>query len=165
MATSVDGWKFMKAEDAISGKEGALYATIDNKVVQIAECKNISAKITKNKTEFKALGYRGTQHKATGWSGTGTLVIHYASSRFAKMMIDYAKSGIDQYFTLQIVNNDPTSKIGKQTVNLKDVNLDESEIAKLDTEAEFLDQSMNFTFSDVDIPDEFSELNSTTTKS
>ena len=165
MATSVEGWKFMKAEDAISGKEGALYATIDNKVVQIAECKNINAKITKNKTEFKALGYRGTQHKATGWSGTGTLVIHYASSRFAKMMIDYAKSGIDQYFTLQIVNKDPTSKIGKQTVNLKDVNLDESEIAKLDTEAEFLDQSMNFTFSDVDIPDEFTELNSTTTKS
>ena len=156
---------YMKASDAISGKEGSLSATIDGKVVEVAECKNINAKITKNKTEFKALGYRGTQHKATGWSGTGTLVIHYASSRFAKMMIDYAKSGIDQYFTLQIVNNDPTSKIGKQTVNLKDVNLDESEIAKLDTEAEFLDQSMNFTFSDVDIPDEFSELNSTTTKS
>ena len=160
MGTSVDGWKFMKAEDAISGKEGALYATIDGQTIQVAECKNISAKITKNKTEFKALGYRGTQHKATGWSGTGTLVVHYATSRFAKMMIDYAKDGKDQYFTLQIVNKDPTSTIGKQTVNLYDVNLDESEVAKLDTEAEFLDQSMNFTFSDIDMTDEFSEINS-----
>jgi len=155
MATSVEGWKFMKAEDAISGKEGALYATIDGETIQVAECKNISAKITKNKTEFKALGYRGTQHKATGWTGTGTLVIHYATSRFAKMMIDYAKNGKDTYFTLQIINDDPTSGIGRQTVNLYDVNLDESEIAKLDTDAEFLDQSMNFTFSDVDMPDEF----------
>lgn len=156
----MDNWKYMKAEDAISGKEGALYATINGNVSQVAECKSITAKITKNKTEFKALGYRGTQHKATGWSGTGTLVIHYATSKFAKMMIDYAKTGKDQYFKLQLINEDPTSNIGRQTVTLIDVNLDEAEIAKLDTDAEFLDQSMNFTFSDVDIPDEFKDLDS-----
>lgn len=155
-----DSWQFMKAGDAISGKEGQLWATIDGNVVQVAECKNISAKITKNKTEFKALGYRGTQHKATGWTGTGTLVIHYASSRWSKMMIDYAKDGIDTYFKLQIINEDPTSKLGKQTITLTDVNLDESEIAKLDVESEFLEQSMNFTFSGVEMTDEFKELNS-----
>lgn len=154
----MDGWSYMKAKDAISGKEGALYATIDGNVTQVAECKNITAKITKNKTEFKALGYRGTQQKAVGWTGTGTLVIHYASSRWAKMMIDYAKKGVDTYFKLQVVNEDPTSGIGKQTVTLIDVNLDEAEIAKLDTDADFLDQTMNFTFSDVEMPDEFSTL-------
>jgi len=153
-------WAYMKASDAISGKEGSLYATIDGKVIQVAECKSINAKITKNKTEFKALGYRGTQHKATGWSGSGTLTIHYASSRWAKMMIDYAKKGIDTYFKLQIINEDPTSSIGKQTVTLIDVNFDEAEIAKIDTDAEFLDETMNFTFSDVEMPDEFKELNS-----
>lgn len=158
MATSVDGWKYMKSSDAISGKEGALYATIDGEVIQVAECKNISAKITKNKSEFKALGYRGTQHKATGWNGTGTLVIHYATSRFIKMMVDYVKTGEDQYFKLQIVNKDPTSSLGTQTINLYDVNLDESEIAKLDTDADFLDQSMNFTFSDVELTSQFSEV-------
>ena len=154
----MDGWSYMKAKDAISGKEGALYATIDGNVTQVAECKSITAKITKNKTEFKALGYRGTQQKATGWTGTGTLTIHYATSKFAKMMIDYAKNGVDQYFKLQVVNEDPTSGIGRQTVTLIDVNLDEAEIAKLDTEADFLDQTMNFTFSDVEMPDEFSAL-------
>ena len=153
-----DNWQFMKAADAISGKEGTLYATIDGEVIAVAECKSVSAKITKQKTEFKALGYRGTQHKATGWSGTGTLTIHYATSRFAKMMIDYAKSGADQYFKLQITNEDPTSSIGKQIVTLTDVNLDEAEVAKLDTEAQFLDQQMNFTFSDVDMAKEFNAL-------
>ena len=159
-----DSWKYMEAKDAISGKEGALYATIENgekkEVKQVAECKNISEKITKNKSEFIALGYRGTQHKATGWTGTGTMVIHYASSRWAKMMIDYAKDGIDVYFKLQVINEDPTSSLGRQTVTLIDVNLDEAEIAKLDTEADFLDQSMNFTFSGVEMPDKFKELNS-----
>lgn len=154
-----DTWKYMKASDGISGKEGTLYATIDGKVVPVAECKSINAKITKNKTEFKALGYRGTQQKATGWTGTGTLTIHYATSRWAKMMVDYAKKGIDTYFKLQITNEDPTSSIGKQTVTLIDVNLDEAEVAKLDTDAEFLDEQMNFTFSDIEMPDEFAEIN------
>lgn len=152
-------WTYMKAEDAISGKEGTLYATINGNVTPVAECKSISAKITKNKSEFKALGHRGTQHKATGWTGTGTFAIHYASSRWSKMMIDYAKNGIDCYFKLQLTNEDPTSKIGRQTVTLIDCNLDEAEIAKLDTDAEFLDQSMNFTFSEVEMPEEFLDLN------
>lgn len=154
-----NNWKHMKAEDAISGKEGALFAIIDGNVEQVAECKNINAKITKNKSEFKALGYRGTQNKATGWTGAGTLVIHYASSKWAKMMIGYAKTGVDTYFTLQIINNDPTSKLGEQKVTLYDVNFDEAEIAKLDTEAEFLDESMSFTFSDADMDSEFKNIN------
>lgn len=155
----MNNWKYMKASDAISGKEGSLYATIDGSVVQVAECKSFTAKITKNKSEFKALGYRGTQQKATGWTGSGTLTIHYASSRWTKMMVDYAKKGIDTYFKLQAINEDPTSSIGKQTVVLIDVNFDEAEVAKLDTEADFLDQTMNFTFSDIELPDEFNELN------
>ena len=75
------------------------------------------------------------------------------------MVIDYAKTGKDTYFKLRLTNEDPTSNIGKQVVTLIDCNLDEAEIAKLDTEAEFLDESMNFTFSDVEMPEEFSELN------
>jgi len=152
-----DNWKYLKAGDAISGKEGYLYAVINNVQQQVAECKSITAKITKNKTEFKALGYRGTQHKATGWTGTGTLVIHYVTSKFAKMMIDYAKNGKDIYFQLNIINDDPTSSVGRQQVTLGAVNLDEAEIAKLDTEAQFLDQSMNFTFSEVDMTSEFTD--------
>jgi hypothetical protein len=148
----------MKAADAISGKEGTLYATIDGNVVAVAECKSFSAKIAKNKKEFKALGYRGTQHKATGWSGTGSMTIYYASSRWSKIMLDYVKNGVDNYFKLQCTNEDPTSRIGRQTVTLLDVNLDEDEIAKLDTEADFLEKTMNFTFSDLDMPDEFEEL-------
>ena len=115
----------MKAADAISGKEGTLYATINGEVVPVMECKNISAKIQKKKKEFNSLGHRGTQHKATGWSGSGSMTIYYASSSWTKMMIDYATKGIDTYFKLQITNSDPTSAIGTQTVTLVDVNIDD----------------------------------------
>lgn len=153
------GWSYMKAKDAISGTEGTLYATIDGEVIAIAECKSFSAKITKQKKEFKALGYRGVQHKTTGWSGTGEMVLYFASSRFVKMMINYAKTGKDEYFKLQATNEDPTSSIGRQTVTIMEVNLDEADIAKLNTESEFLEQAMSFTYSDVDMPDEFTAIN------
>ena len=156
---------FMKAKDAISGKEGELLATYTiggsqglgatGTPVVVAECKNITAKITKNKAEFKALGFRGTQYKATGWSGSGTLTIYYATSRWAKIMETYVKSGQDTYLTLKISNYDPTSDLNQQTILLHDVNFDEVEIAKLDVDAEFLDATMNFTFSNMEIVDEF----------
>jgi hypothetical protein len=149
---------YMKAKDAISGKEGTLLATIDGNVYEVAECKNITAKIDKNKSEFKALGYRGTQHKATGWSGTGSMEVYYASSRWTKMMIDYCKTGKDVYFSLLVVNNDPTSDIGEQRVKLLDVNMNSAEIAKLDVDADYLSSSSDFTFSDVELLDQFSEL-------
>lgn len=152
------GWNYMKAKDAISGTEGTLYATIDGEVIPIAECKSFSAKITKNKSEFKALGYRGVQHKATGWSGSGEMTLYFASSLFAKMMINYAKTGKDEYFKLQSTNEDPTSSIGRQTVTIMEVNLNEADISKLDTSAEYLDQSVGFTFSDVDMPEEFTAM-------
>lgn len=151
------GWTYMRARDAISGIEGTLYATIDGEVIPIAECKSFSAKITKNKSEFKALGYRGVQHKATGWSGSGEMTLYFATSRFAQMMIDYAKTGKDEYFMLQATNEDPTSTIGRQTVTIKEVNLNEADIAKLDTESEYLQQTLGFTFSDVDMPDKFTK--------
>lgn len=150
-------WTYLKAGDAISGKEGELYATIDGEVTQVAECRNITATITKNKVDFKSLGHRGTQHKATGWDGSGSMTVYYVSSKWAKMLIDYAKDGTDVYFKLTIKNSDPTSSIGTQNVTLMDVNINGMDIAKLDTDADFLDASIDFTFSDVEMLSSFDD--------
>ena len=156
-------WQYMKAQDAISGKEGTLIATWKNSSganenYSVAECKNINAKVTKNKSEFKSLGERATQHKAMGWTGTGTLTLHYASTKWASIMSQYANQGVDVYFTLTVTNHDPTSSLGTQTIVLYNVNLDEVELTKLDTEAEFLDQTMNFTFDGFEITSSFGPI-------
>ena len=40
------------------------------------------------------------------------------------MMLEYIKTGRDTYFDIQVINEDPTSSVGKQTVVLKKVNID-----------------------------------------
>ena len=148
----------LQAEDAINGKEGTCTAIIDGNVVEIMELMNITATVDKNKADFKALGSRATQHKATGWNGTGSATVRYVSSKWAKLILKYIKTGKDVYFDIIIKNEDPNSATGKQIIKVSKCNLDGTDIAKLDIDADFLDQSINFTFSDVDILTEFNEL-------
>ena len=149
----------IQAEDTINGREGVATVEIDGRVIELMELSNITATMEKNKTEFKAMGQRNTQNKATGWTGTGSATVRYVSSRWAKLMEKYAKTGKDTYFTIVITNDDPGSKAGKQIVQLLGCNLDSIDLAKLDVDSEILDQDVNFTFSDFNILNEFKELN------
>lgn len=98
---------------------------------------------------------RGEQHKAAGWSGSGTLTVYYVTSLFRELMIKYIKTGVDTYFDITVTNEDPTSSIGKQTTVLKDCNLDEVSMAMFDVESEVLEEDMGFTFDDVDLLNKF----------
>jgi len=146
---------FLKAGDTISGQEGRAYATINGQVEEMFYIKTLEAKIEKQKTEVKTLGRGGTQHKASGWTGSGSMTIYYVTTLFRQLMLNYIKTGKDVYFDVTIVNEDPTSSIGRQTVVLKGVNLDSTIVAKLDVDSEVLDEDIDFTFDDVDILDSF----------
>ena len=146
---------FLKAGDTISGQEGRAYATINGQVEEMFYIRTLEATIEKQKTEVRTLGRRGVQHKASGWNGTGTMTIYYVTTLFRQLMLDYIRNGRDVYFDITIVNEDPTSSIGRQTVVLKGVNLDSVMAARLDTETEVLDEEISFTFDDVDIMDSF----------
>ncbi|GFN35821.1 phage tail tube protein [Tepidimicrobium xylanilyticum] len=149
---------FMRVEDVISGKMGKAYATINGEVHEMLYLKNIEGRVEKKKVEIPVLGKTGTQHKAGGWSGTGTATVYYATSKFRELMLEYIKTGKDTYFDILVENEDPTSNIGKQTVILKGVNLDSAIMAKLDIESETLDEEISFTFNDVDMPNKFNPI-------
>lgn len=146
---------FFNLRDAISGQEGRAYVTINGQVEELFIAKSIEATVEKEKAEGKTLGRRGTQTKAIGWKGTGSMTIYYATKLFRQLMLEYMKTGKDTYFNLTIINEDPDSPLGKQTVVLKNVNLDSVILAKIDTDAEFLDEEISFTFDDADMLDSF----------
>jgi len=77
------------------------------------------------------------------------------TSRFRQMAAKYAKTGQDTYFNITIVNDDPTSTVGKQTVVLYNCNIDNVVLARLDTESDVLEDDIDFTFDDFDILDSF----------
>lgn len=148
----------LQAEDAVNGREGVATAEINGEVVELMELANLNINIEKTKTEFKAMGTRNTQNKTTGWKGTGSGNVRYVSSRWAKLMQDYVKTGKDTYFTIVVTNEDPGSATGKQVIQVLGCNLDSLDIAKLDIDADVLDQDIDFTFNDFNILQEFNSL-------
>lgn len=148
----------LQAEDCVNGREGIATAEIDGQVIELMELANITINVEKTKTEFKAMGTRNTQNKATGWKGTGSCNLRYVSTRWAKLFQDYAKTGKDIYFTIVVTNEDAGSRTGKQVIQILGCNLDSLDIAKLDIDSEILDQDVDFTFNDFNILNEFNSL-------
>ena len=151
---------YLKAGDTISGQEAAASMLVkapdgSTSVENAFWAKNLEATVKVEKTDVYTLGKRGVQYKPNGWSGSGSMTIYYITSLFRKMALQYIKTGVPAYFDLTVTNNDPGSSVGKQTVILKNCTLDSVIVAKFDVESEVLDESVEFTFDDVDILDEF----------
>lgn len=147
--------KILKANDIPAGSEATAYIELDGQVQEFFYAKSIEATSEINKKEVKVMGKRGTQNKATGWKGTGSMTIYYVTSLFRLMALKYAKEGILPSFKLVITNEDKGTTIGKQTTVLYDCTVNSVNLAKLDVEADTLEEDVDFTFSDFDLLDSF----------
>lgn len=148
----------MAAKDTISASLAECFVTIEGNRYNFMQAISLEANFEKNKTEVPILGKTGKGNKAAGWKGTGSATFHYNTSIFRALMKRYKDTGEDVYFDIQITNSDPTSSVGRQTVILKDCNIDGGLLAKFDADAEYLDEDMDFTFEDFDMPEEFKLL-------
>lgn len=148
----------MNAGDTIAGSLAECYVTIEGNRYNFMQAINLEASIEKKKMQVPVLGRMGRGNKGVGWSGSGKATFHYNSSLFRELLYRFKESGEDMYFDIQITNEDPVSSVGRQTVILKDCNLDGGVLAKFSAEDEYLEEELRFTFEDFEIPEKFSEL-------
>lgn len=149
----------MNGRDAISASMAECFATVNGTRYNLMQAINLDATMEKTKTEVPILGKSGKGNKSVGWKGTGSATFHFNTSVFRKAMKEFKDSGTDFYFDIQITNEDPTSTVGRQTIILKDCNLDSIILAKFDADGEYLDESLDFTFEDWEMPEEFTIIN------
>lgn len=148
----------MLAKDAVSAKLAKCFVTIESKRFLLIQAKNIEATFKKNKKTVPILGKTAQGNKATGWEGSGKFTIYYNTSIFTDLLIRYKDTGEDLYFDMQIENNDPTSGAGAQTIILKDCNIDGGLLAAFDADGDWLEQDIDFTFEDFDMPEKYKTL-------
>ena len=148
----------MNAWDALSAGLAECYVTIDGRRYRFMQAINLEASIEKKKMQVPVLGRMGRGNKGVGWSGSGKATFHYNSSLFRELLYRFKESGEDMYFDIQITNEDPVSSVGRQTVILKDCNLDGGVLAKFSAEDEYLEEELRFTFEDFEMPETFAPL-------
>jgi len=148
----------MKANDAITASMAECFLTIDGERYNFMQCINLEATMEKNKTEVPILGKTGKGNKATSWTGSGSATFHFNTSIFRQLAYKYKETGEDFYFEIQVTNEDPSSTVGRQTVILKECNIDSFLLVKFDADEEYLEDEFDFTFDDFEIPEKFNAL-------
>ena len=148
----------MNAKDTVSAKLAECYVTVDGNRYNFMQAIKLEAKVEKTKTEVPILGKTGKGNKSTDWKGAGSATFHYNTSIFRELLERYKRTGEDIYFDIEVTNEDPTSSVGLQTVNLINCNIDGGILAKFDADGEYLDEDMDFTFEDFEIPNKFNKL-------
>ncbi len=146
------------AGDTLSAAEAECYVVINGRRYNFMQAISLEAKMQKKKSKVPILGKPGKGNKATGWEGTGSATFHYNTSVFRQLLLSYKDTGYDVYFDIQVVNEDPGSRAGRQEIILKDCNIDGGVLAKFDADGEYLDEEMEFTFEDVMMPSAFKDL-------
>ena len=148
----------MNAKDSVSASLAECFITIGTNRYNFMQAINLEAKMEKVKSEVPILGKTGKGNKSNGWKGTGSATFHYNTSIFRELLYTYKNTGEDTYFTIQVTNEDATSSVGSQSVILKGCNIDGGILTKFDADAEYLDEDLDFTFEDFEIPTKFTSL-------
>lgn len=145
----------MRAADAVSAKEGEVYVTLNGQRYNWMHITEIEATIEVKKGELNTLGSKMTGHKATNLTGKFKGKAFYVESEMRQAWLDFKNGGGAPVFEMHITNEDPTSPTGRQTAILKDCLSDSFTLAKLDAGGETLDEDIEGTFDDWELPETF----------
>ena len=148
----------MNAKDSVSAALAECFVTIEGDRYNFMQAINLEASVKKNKSKVPILGKTGRGNKSTSWEGAGSATFHYNTSVFRRLMKRFKDTGEDVYFDIQVTNEDPASSAGRQTVILRDCNMNGGVLAKFDADADYLEERMDFTFEDFEMPETFDTL-------
>lgn len=146
---------FLLERDALNGKSGSAFLTIDGENHEIFQMKKFQSDAEFQEADFKVVGTTLVQKKTTGVTLTGSMTIYYGSPYFLDLLQQYLKTGKLPYFTLQIRNDDPSTTVGTQTVALYNCKLTKVPVAMLDSDSDWLEEEVTFSYTGLEVLDYF----------
>lgn len=149
----------MKALDTVAGAQASAFVTMaDGNRYCFMQLYSFESNMEINVAEVPILGKPGKGNKPTGWTGTWSGTAHYNQSIFRKMLLEYKRTGYLPPFDIQVSNQDPIATVGRQTIILKDCLIKGGILAKFDASADTLDEDLEGTFDDWEMPETFNIL-------
>lgn len=148
----------MNATDAVAGSLATAYVTIGGNRYCFMQLYSFESSIEIDNIEVPIMGKTGKGNKPGSWKGKWKGTAHYNQSIFRKMLYEYKKTGILTPFDIQTSNEDPTSSVGRQTIIHKGCLISGGILSKIDADSEILDEDIEGTFDDFEMPESFKLL-------
>lgn len=146
---------FLLERDALNGKQGKAFVTIDGVNNELFSIKKFQADVEYQKNDFKVVGTTTVQQKTTGAKKTGSMTIYKGTPIFVEMAKEYEKNGKVVYFDMQVTNSDPASSVGSQTIAYYGCSLDKIPLGMLDADADFLEEEVGFSYTSFEVLENF----------
>lgn len=147
----------LNIKDTVNGGQGLVQMEIEGNLETLFQVKDVKAFLEKNKESLPVAGTHWEHSKLKSIKGTGSCTMYYMTSTFVKLAQRLAKECKDFDFDMIITNEDKSSSVGKQTTVLRSCNMDKVLVAKFDTSSPALEEEFDFTFTDMDVLDEFTK--------
>lgn len=136
---------YLLAKDTINGAEGKIFITSQGRNIEVACMKNVRVVTELQSTDMRVIGTRTIQDKANGAKITGSGNIYYGTNVFTDMVMEYINTGVMPEFDIQIINHDPTTSVGMQSIAVYGCHLTgEIPIAVLNDEEAMLNYDFSF---------------------
>lgn len=148
----------MNANDTLQASLAECFITIRDKRYNFMQLINFESNMDIKTTEVPILGRTGKGNKPAGWTGTWKAKAHYNQSVIRDVMYEYKKTGAMPDISIQVTNEDQGTSVGRQTIILLGVIIKGGILAKFDADAEILDEDIEGTFDDWEMPEKFSLL-------
>ena len=148
---------FLLERDALNGKSGSGFMTIDGENHEMFGLKKFQSNAEFQESDFTVGGTTLVQKKTTGVSLSGSMTIYYGSPYFLRLLQEYLRTGKLPYFTIQITNDDPTTSVGTQTVVFYNVKLQKLPVAMLDADSDFLEMEVGFSYTGIEVLNWFND--------
>lgn len=149
----------MNALDAVAGSQASAYITLNGTRYNFMQLTSFESSMEVEVTEVPILGKTGKGNKPAGWTGTWSGTAHYNQSIIRQILLEYKRTGYMPPFDIQVSNEDATSSAGRQTIILKNCLTKGGILAKFEADAEILDEDIEGTFDDWEMPEQFTVLN------
>ena len=135
-------------QDTISVKEGRAFMDGEELLNMI----KFEIDAEKTKIEIPIAGRRTKSNKTVGLKLAGTIKQYKKNSVFGKMIEQYKDTGVDVYFDMEGVLDDPASGLEPERVVAKGCNIDSATIMAIDIESDdVIKEEISFTLEDYHI--------------
>lgn len=146
----------MRPNEVLSGKSGDVYASIGGRRYHFMHITEIEATLEYEKGDVPMLGRRMTGHKINGCNGKYKGKGYYMFSELRALAEAYKNGGAAPVYDIEITNVEEGTLAGTQRVWLKDCMPDSDVLAKADAGSEFLEEDIEGTFDEFEMPERFS---------
>ena len=147
----------MRPSNVLSGKSADIYGTINGRRYHCMHFTEYEATIEYEKGDVKMLGRRMSGHKINGMAGKYKGKCYYMFSELREMAEEYKNGGPAPIYDMELTNIEEGTLAGTQKVWLKDCMPDSDVLAKADANSEFLEEDVEGTFDDFEIPEKFND--------